>query len=124
MHSATDYIRLLCCKMGERKDQQNEDHRKQPKAFCSSCDDAVIPREYGKLVQASDKVPARSRVACDKDSECEYGECVHLQRHAKRCVRASVVGVSGTGGAMRDRVVSRGVEDIWREATSNSLLGT
>jgi hypothetical protein len=45
-------------------------------------------------VQASDQVPARSRVTCDKDSECEYGECVHLQRHAKQNVGASILGDS------------------------------
>lgn len=79
--------------MCERKDQYDEDHCQQSKAFRSPCDYSVVPGEDGKLVKASRKVPACSRVARDKDSECEYGECVHLQRHANQCVLASMAVV-------------------------------
>jgi hypothetical protein len=90
LESDTDHVCLLRRKVRYRENQQKEEDRQQSEALCSACDNSVIPREYCELVQAGQEVPACSRVARDKDPECEYGECVHLQRHAKRVVGASV----------------------------------
>jgi hypothetical protein len=39
--------------------------------------DAVVPGENGQLVELSDKIPAGSRVARDKDSKRDNREGVH-----------------------------------------------
>jgi len=62
----------------------------------------VIPGEYGELVQASDEVPASSRVARNKYSESDDGERVHLQRPAKRVIRASLGWWAVENGDIRD----------------------
>lgn len=43
-------------------------------------ENTVVPGKDGKLIQASDEIPAGSDVSGDEDANCEDGERVHVQR--------------------------------------------
>lgn len=54
-----------------------------------SYNNPVIPSEYAELIQARDKIPARSDVSSKEDAECEDGDRVH--EVALSCSRRAIV---------------------------------
>jgi hypothetical protein len=80
LNIATYQYDLLMSYAIERQDEQEEENGQDAKAFDCASYDAVVPGEYGKLIQSCDKIPTSSDVTGDKDADRQYGKRLHRTR--------------------------------------------